>query len=461
MNMAHTLTNTQAMMNAQNIWSSLSESLKSHIPTGTYNTWIADINAVKVQLEEKTLILSVPNELTRGWIESNYIKIFKTELQKINPGLRNIKLTIARRTRRQTPVVSNVKSPNSRLELPTIDSSTNLNPDLTFENFIVSEYNRFAHTAALRVVESCGVQYNPLYFYGPTGVGKTHLLQAICNRVRHLNPQINVFYISSESYIEDYITAVRIDKVAEFRRRFQEYQVIAIDDAQFFSNKTGTLVELFHTFNALINRNAQILIASDRAPADLEGVEDRIQGRLSSGLILDLQDPSREDRYNICKTLAERLNLNLTPEVLNFIADQINGSIRDIQGALRNIHLGAANHSGMALELDEIKSLIQNRVRVNIATTPEEIIECVATHYKIQKNLLETTIRRQEVVQARQMAMYICREYLNMSFALIGRHFGNRDHTTVIHGHKKISEQIMDDPRIQKDLSVIRKSLNL
>ena len=456
-----TMSSATNTTNAQTIWSLVIESIKEHIPINTFNTWFAEIQPIKIDEAGKTLIVAVPNELTRGWIQNNYQKVLTSELIKINPSIKNIKLTLTRRTNRKI-VASAPTQKSIPLEMPTVDSKTNLNADFSFEKFIVSPYNRFAYTAAQAALERCGVLYNPLYFYGSTGVGKTHLLQAICNAAKQINPKLNVFYISSETFIEQYIDAVKQDKVAEFRKKFQEYQMIAIDDAQFFQKSEAVLVELFHLFNALVNKNAQIIVSSDVAPTEMQNIEDRIKTRLSSGLVIDIGDPQREDIITICTELAERKDINLSKGAIEYIADNMEHNVREIQGALSNIHLNTLEHGNSPITEEDVKSFVKNRVKVIPDVTPQEVKKVVSQHYQIKEDLLTTKIRRSEVVLARQISMYIFREYLNMSYAYIGRQFGGRDHTTVIHAYEKINTELnSDNQKIQKDLSLIKKMCNL
>ena len=447
-------------LNPQSLWLDISGSMKNHIPETSFKAWLQGVQPLKVDEDGKVLILGVPNELTRRWIQKHYQQIITSELIKINPNIKHIKLTISRRATRKNSQNPQSAKKNIPLEISVVDRNTNLNPDLSFENFILSSYNRFAYTAAQASMEKCGVLYNPIYFYGPTGVGKTHLLQAIGNQMKKRNPSLNAFYISSEQFIEEYINSIKKDQVSTFRDKYKNYQLLAIDDAQFFKKSESVLIELFHLFNHLVNQNSQIILSSDQPPSEIEGIEDRIKTRLNSGIVIDIKNPTNEDIKIVCTELSERMGLNLTPDAIEYITENTSHNIREVSGALKNIHLNTLEENGRIVDIHDVKKYIKNRIKTISNISYDDVISAVCGHYEIKKDLLSTKLRKREVVLARQMAMYIFREHMGMSYSFIGKHFGNRDHTTVIHACEKINTYLQNNSKTQKDFDIIKKKIN-
>ena len=445
----------------QTIWEGASRVIKEYIPTNSFNTWLSGVYPLKIDDDGKTIVLGVPNELTRSWIQKNYHNILASEIIKINPNIRNVKLIISRRVNKKTKkVLSQPK--NLPLDLKSFDKETNLNPDLVFEEFIVAPYNRFAHTAAQAIIEKFGTLYNPFYVYGPTGVGKTHLLQAIGNKIKQINPSMNVFYTTTETFMENYINSIKKDRIKEFRNAYQNYQLFIIDDVHFLQKSESTLVEIFHLFNALVNKNAQIVLSSDQPPAELEKMEDRIRTRLNSGVVIDIEKPKHEDMRIVCSEKAEKMGLKLTRDAVDYIVENIPQNIREIGGALNSIHLHTAgNDTPKKVDLLDAKKYIKNHVRAKTAVSHERMIEIVCDFYKIKPDLLSTKLRKKEVVHARQLIMYVFREHLDLSYSFIGKQFGNRDHTTVMHACTKIQKALQDNPSTQRELEIIIKRMDI
>ena len=444
----------------QMLWNGASKVIKEYISVNSFNTWLSGVYPLKFDDGGKTIVLGVPNELTRSWIQKNYHNILASEITKIDPGIRNVKLIISRRiTKKPTKTISQQK--NLPLDLKNFDRETNLNPDMIFEKFIVAPYNRFAHTAAQAIIEKFGTLYNPFYIYGPTGVGKTHLLQAIGNKVRSINPSVSVFYTTTEAFMENYINAIKKDRIKEFRNAYQNYQLFIIDDVHFLQKSESTLVEVFHLFNALVNKNAQIVLSSDQPPAELEKMEDRIRTRLNSGVVIDIEKPKYEDMRIVCTEKADAMGIGLTPEATDYIVENISQNIREINGALKSIHLHTINSQGKKVDLLDVKKYIKNHVRAKTTMSYEKMIQTVCDFYKIKPELLSTKLRKKEVVHARQIIMYVFREHLDLSYSFIGKQFGNRDHTTVMHACGKIQKALEENSTIQRDFEILTKRLDI
>ncbi len=444
----------------QSLWNEASKTVKEYISANSFNTWLSGVYPMRFENGGRVLVLGVPNELTRGWIQKNYQSIIATEVIKISPNVRSIKLTISRRTAKKKRRAAD-PGKSVPLDLKIFDIETNLNPDFDFEDFIIAPYNRFAYTAAQAIIEKFGTLYNPFYVYGPTGVGKTHLLQAIGNRIKKINPPLNVYYISSETFMENFINAIKRDRVKEFRSTYQSYQLFIIDDIHFLQKSESTLVEVFHLFNALINKNAQIVLSSDQSPTQLEKMEDRIKTRLNSGVVIDIEQPKYEDMRIVCTEKALKMNINLTPGAIDYIVEKISQNIREIGGALKSIHLHNAQNPHQEIGLEEVKRFIRNHVRSKTTISYEKVVDIVCDFYNLDPGILSTKIRKREVVHARQIIMYIFREHFDLSYSFIGKQFGDRDHTTVMHACEKIQKGLDENSIVQKDFESIIKRINL
>ena len=446
-------------LDVHSLWSEVSKSVQHCISENNFNAWISGIYPLKLEEEGKTLVLGVPNELTRRLIQKNYQGIIITELMKLQQNIRGIRLTISRRSVKRTQKQKDgVKS--IPFDLDTFDRETGLNNDFIFDEFIIAPYNRFAYTAAQVVIEKFGTLYNPFYVYGPTGVGKTHLLQAIGNKVRQLNSGINVCYIPSETFMENYINAIKKDRVKEFRNSYQSYQMFILDDVHFLQKSESTLIEIFHLFNNLINKNAQIVLSSDQPPSELSKMEDRIRTRLNSGVVIDIEQPKYEDMKIVCESKAEKMGLSIEREALDFIVENISRNIREMSGALKSIHLHTQNSGSRSVDILTVKKFIRNHIRAKANVTYESIIETISNFYKLNPKLLSTKSRKREVVYARQMMMYILRDQLCLSYSFIGKQFGDRDHTTVMHSCEKINNSLQNNIVVQRDYENILKVLN-
>jgi chromosomal replication initiator protein len=461
-----------------------------------HRAWLR--NSKPVTLHESTAIVAVPDDFTRGQLETRLrpdleriltesfgrdIRIAVTVDPSLDPDLtaatRPDESTLAEP--RQPPAspsfgsalsaVPDLQSPHHpvadtgaapsagpSLGLPgagptplTADRSdqveARLNPKYTFETFVIGSSNRFAHAAAVAVAEAPGKAYNPQLIYGDSGLGKTHLLHAIGHYVRSLYTGARVRYVSSEEFTNDFINAIRDDKAAQFQRRYRDVDVLLIDDIQFLEGKIQTQEEFFHTFNTLHNANKQIVISSDRAPKRLEALEDRLRNRFEWGLITDIQPPDLETRIAILRKKAATERLTAPPEVLEFIASKVQTNIRELEGALIRVTAFASlNRQPVDLNLAEIvlKDLIPEGSKPEV--TAAMIMGQTASYFGLSIDDLSGSSRSRVLVTARQIAMYLCRELTDLSLPKIGQQFGGRDHTTVMHAERKI-RQLMSERR--------------
>ncbi len=412
--------------------------------------------AKPLALHESTLVVAVPNDFSRervavkhrDWIESTLAGYFGRAIHlavSVDPSLET-DLEDAATASPELPL----DTPSLGVGASAVPGATNgdrLNPKYTFENFVIGSSNRFAHAAAVAVAEAPGKSYNPLMIYGPSGLGKTHLLHGIGHYVRQYFPQVRVKYVSTEELTNDFINAISENRTVEFRKTYRDIDVLLIDDIQFLESKIQTQEEFFHTFNTLHNAQKQIVMTSDRPPKALEALEPRLRSRFEWGLLTDIQPPDLETRIAILRKKATSEHLSATPEVLEFIADKIATNIRELEGALIRVTAFASlNHQPVDLRLAEevLKDLIPEGVEAQI--TPPLIMSQTANYFNITVDDLCGPARTHVLVTARQIAMYLCRELTDSSLPAIGRLFGGRDHTTVMHANKKI-RQLMAERR--------------
>lgn len=345
------------------------------------------------------------------------------------------------------------------------DEKSHLNKDATFDNFVPGESNRFARAAAFAVSEAPGNSYNPLFIYGGSGLGKTHLLNAIGNYALNLYPDLNVRYVNSEEFTNEFIEAVKEGagsdgQITEFNRRYREVDLLLIDDIQFLGGKTGTLETFFHTFNALYNANKQIVVASDVAPKLLQNFEQRLISRFEMGLTVDVQPPNQETRIAILrmKASSSKLKFEIPPEVLDLIAQQVTDNIRELEGALtRVVAMASLNKQPVTTALAE--QTLQDYFVSDVQVTPTDIISQTAAYFQLTFDDLVSSGRSKNVALARQVAMYICREMTGLSLTAIGEIFGGRDHTTVIHAYQKISSEMSEKREVYNYVNELTSKL--
>jgi chromosomal replication initiator protein len=336
-----------------------------------------------------------------------------------------------------------------------LDKEANLNPKYTFDSFVVGSFNEVAHAAATAVTKNPGSVYNPLFIYGGTGLGKTHLLQAIGNKMKEQNQNTKVFYMTSEKFATEFISAVQNRTVYDFKEKYRRYNLLIIDDIQFFSDKLKIQEEFFHIFNTLYERNNQIVFSSDRSPKHIIGLEERLRSRFEGGMMVDISKPEYESRLAILKIKMEAKGSPVSQEVMEFIAANVHENIRELEGAMNSV-IGQSKIKGKILSINEIKEILKKNVRPQKTLNFNDIIKATAEFYNVnEKSLFEKT-RKKEVVKPRQIAMFLLRQDLNISYPFIGQKFGQKDHTTVIHAYKKIDNLIKKDDRIDNEIKGIR-----
>jgi len=443
----------------EKLWKDALVEIELNVSRANFITWFKNTSINKE--ENGAIFLGVPNTFVKEWLSGKYHKFILRAINNLYPSVRSIEYLIVPQSvslskNRAVPIATPL---NSEEQLGFnefyIDREANLNPKYTFESFIVGSFNEVAHAAALAVTKGLGNVYNPLFIYGGVGLGKTHLLQAVGNKAKELNPDIKIHYLTSEKFASDFINAVQNKNIYDFKEKYRRYNLLIIDDIQFFSDKLKIQEEFFHIFNTLYERNNQLVFSSDRSPKHIIGLEERLRSRFEGGMMVDISKPELEARIAILKTKAEAKGFPVDQDVIEYIASAIQENIRELEGALNSI-IGQSKIKGKILSINEVKEILKKNAKPAKTITFTEIIKTISSFYEInEKSLFEKT-RKKEIVKPRQIAMYLLREDLNISYPYIGQKFGQRDHTTVIHAYRKIERSLKKDDKLIEEIENIR-----
>jgi len=441
------------------LWEYVLTQIELSISAANFNTWFRNSFIVKIG-EDGVLYVGVPSQFFKDW----YLKKFHTLLLKIvrdvSYEFRNIEYLIVKDEHRKPQ--KEVKSVRSALELPLdefyINKSDNLNPRYTFDTFVIGSFNNLAYSAAQAALNRPGITYNPLFIYGDTGRGKTHLIQAIGNQYKKQYQGRKVFYLTSEKFVVDYTDSVQAGSANRFKDKYRQYDLLIMDDVQFLSKKEKTQEELFHLFNALYDTNKQIIFSSDRSPASIPDIAERLKGRLASGMAVDIGEPDTESRMAIVRRKAATHDVILSDEVIEYIATSMGGSIRELEGMVNNI-ICHTQVKGSAPDIAEVRQSLRSFTRPQKNISVKNVVDKVAEFYGIDEESIYEKTRRREVVRPRQVIMYILREDFSISYPTIGTKLGGRDHTTVIHSCEKIKREIVVDSELAKEIQNIRTLL--
>ena len=436
------------------LWQETLGKLKSELSKPSFETWLSSTRLLSI--DGDTLVISVPNEFAKDWLESRYAPMIRSSVQSVlghSVSLRFI-LPPASGTYGEDIIQSELIPPSIPKQIEPI--SNFLNNKYTFDTFVIGNSNRFAHAASLAVAESPAKSYNPLFIYGGVGLGKTHLMHAIGHHVLQRSPNTKVIYVSSEKFTNELIDSIRDENPEEFRNHYRNVDILLIDDIQFLAGKERTQEEFFHTFNALHEANKQIIISSDRPPKEIPTLEDRLRSRFEWGLITDIQAPDFETRIAILRKKAKMENLQVPNEVMVYIADKIRSNIRELEGALIRV-MAFASLSSIPITAEVAVEALKDIIPVNTTKqiTIDIIQECVARFFSLSPNDFKAKKRTRAVAFPRQIAMYLSRQLTDFSLPKIGEEFGGRDHTTVMHAHDKITQALINDPLLEKKVNEI------
>lgn len=471
-------------------WEDVRVQLQEQVSDSVYQNWLAPL--ALASLRGPVLELAAPTRFMRDWVSSNYGLLIKEVWHERSPNIHyvdivaasdvttsQIEMDEAPPAAQMTNGMASQTTSSSKAEpkpLKTAEAAAGegdfadlerdgnvigaaLDPRFTFENFIVGKPNELAYAAALRVAESHIPQFNPLFLYGGVGLGKTHLMHAIAWHIKTAHPNRRVIYLSAEKFMYQFIRALRYKDTVAFKEMFRSVDVLMIDDVQFISGKDSTQEEFFHTFNALVDRNHQIIISADKSPSDLEGMEERLKSRLGWGLVADIHPTSYELRLGILQAKADSLKTHVPKEVIEFLAYKIVSNVRELEGALNRI-IAHSTLVGREITLDVTQEVLRDLLKANDRRlTIDDIQKRVCDYFNIKMADMQSAKRTQNIARPRQVAMYLSKMLTSRSFPEIGRKFGGRDHTTVLHAVKKIEELMEQDREFCEDLTILRRTL--
>lgn len=448
-------------MDNTELWQSVLAQMQFHISKANFATWFQNTDIASRDNEK--IIISVPNAFSKEWLSNKYNKSILKILREIDDSIKDLDFIIKPKQFKNTSASSiqyNEKAEDIQLRFDEfkINKDTNLNPRYTFDNFVVGSFNELAHAAALAVADNPGFTYNPLFVYGGTGLGKTHLIQSIGNKIAEQSKKKKVKYISSEKFVSGIVSAIRTNSMDSFKASLAPIDVLILDDIQFIAGKTKSQEEFFHVFNSLYEKNKQIVLSSDRPPNAIAELEDRLKSRFEGGMIADVSLPDYETRLVILKTKLQEKNAEMPEEVLDYIASNVKKNIRELEGALNKLLV--YSKINQTLSLETVKKLLKGFIfsPFDVANY-KKIIETVAKFYNLdEKNLFDST-RRKEIVKPRQVAMFLLRKELKYSFPAIARKFGGKDHTTAIYAYKKILKENEENNKLTEELNLIKQRI--
>ncbi len=457
---------SDSQINAQ--WARVRGRLRAEFGEAAFRSWLKPLTLVGHSGGE--VRVAVPTRFMRDWILSHYVERLRGLWQSENPQVAGVEIVVesgrsSQRTAGQASEEATVDTvdgvalvPEARLPAHE-DVSAPLDPRFTFENFVVGKSNELAYAAARRVAEARTVPFNPLFLYGGVGLGKTHLMHGIAWHIRTATPNRRVIYLSAEKFMYQFIRALRHKNTMAFKEQFRSVDVLMIDDVQFISGKDSTQEEFFHTFNALVDQNRQVIISADKSPSDLEGLEERMRSRLGWGLVADIHPTTYELRLGILQAKAELMKAEIPSKVLEFLAHKITSNVRELEGALNRI-VAHTTLVGRSVTIETTQEVLHDLLRANDRrVTIEEIQKRVAEHFNIKLSDMHSARRARAVARPRQVAMYLAKQLTSRSLPEIGRKFGGRDHTTVMHAVRKIEELRAIDSSFSEDVELLRRML--
>ena len=461
------------IMENRELWQTVLAKIELTLSRPNFLTWFRDTDIART--DDRTVTVSAPNGFAREWLQNKHHKAILHALRETNPEIKEVLYVIC------PPQSSSLASPfkdraghrkhsaapasfmgdEQSLRDLSLNPETGLNPRYTFGNFVVGSFNELAHAAAQSIVKNPGGSYNPLFVYGGVGLGKTHLIQAVGNELIIRSPEAKVRYIPSERYMIEIVEALRNQSMNALKEKYRSVDLLIMDDIQFIAKTEKMQEEFFHTFNALYERNKQIIISSDKPPAAIATLAGRLRSRFEGGMIADVGLPDMETRLTILKKKAETKEIALAEDVLRVIAEQVTTNIRELEGALNQLVM-ASKLSASPINAEAAKRIIASSAAApKKFLSPKKIIKVVADFYDMSEKDLVQQSRKKDVVRPRQIAMYLMREHLKNSYPSIGDKFGGRDHTTVIHSCEKVGQDILTNPELVEELKAIRERILL
>ena len=429
-----------------------------NISDASFRTWFKD--TIIARRDTGIVYIGVPNKIVKDWLAEKHHKFILKTLRSFEDSVRGVEYIVTKSAAKKAAGDQRgIQQQSGQNQMPLqemfIDKRDNLNPRYTFDTFVVGPFNQLAHAAAQAVIQNPGLTYNPLFIYGGTGHGKTHLIQAIGNYLKKTNSNRKVFYVTSERFAMDFVNAVRSGKANTFKDKYRQYDVLIMDDIQFVADKERTQEELFHLFNALYDNNKQIVFSSDKHPNSLLGLGERLKGRFSAGMVAEIPNPDIESRMEILKEKAQTQSFNVPDEVLQYISKEVPGNIRELEGLLNTL-ICKTQLKGKELSAQEVQNIVKHTTKPNKNISVAEVVKKIAEYYEVEEQNIYKKTRKKEVVRPRQVIMYILREDFSISYPSIGEKLGGRDHTTVIHSCEKIKKELKTDTILDQEINHVR-----
>lgn len=439
------------------LWEKALVDIELAVSKANFSTWFNGTYIVKN--EDGVIHLGVPNSFIQQWLYKKFHNTILKTLRQLNDQVRGLEYIIVKDAEKKKEEEKKKAQASPTISMPLSDfyvnREDNLNPRYIFDSFVVGPFNELAHAASKSVVKNPGSSYNPLFIYGNTGHGKTHLIQAIGNHIKKDFPQKKVFYLTSERFGSEYFSSLQNNTTQKFKDKYRKYDVIIMDDIQFFANKEKFQEELFHLFETFFQTNRQLVFSSDKHPNFIPGLEDRLKSRFNQGMIIDIPTPDHESRMAILKAKSLMNNVDLKSDILEYLAANIESNVRELEGVVNAI-VCQTQLKNRPLSLLEVKNLIKNNTKQKKNVSTKDVIKLISDFYNVSEDSVLDKTRKKEVVKPRQVIMYILREDFNISFPSIGDKLGGRDHTTVIHSCEKIKEDLKSDSVLMEEISQIR-----
>ncbi len=443
------------MIESKTLWNNVLAQIELGISKANFSMWFKDTFIIKQ--DDGVVFLGVPNVFVKDWLLNKYHKDIMKNLRTFGESIRNVEYLVAKEENKN-PAKETVSHVN---ELPLtnyyINKDDNLNPKYTFETFVIGPFNELAHAASQAILKRTAA-YNPLFIFGSTGHGKTHLIQAVGNHLKTIDPNKKIFYMTSEKFANDYLNSLNSGNINSFKEKYKKYDLLIIDDIQFLSAKTKTQEEFFHLFNNFHDSGKQLIFSSDKHPNFIPDIEERIKSRFNAGMIVEIQKPDYESRIQIFRKKSSLMNLNISNDIVEYLAATVEGNIRDLEGIL-NLILCQTDLKKRELTLNEIKELLKNTSKPKKNTSIKDVIKVTSDFYGIEESTIFEKGRKKEVIKPRQVIMYLLREDLDISFPSIGDKVGNRDHSTVIHSYEKVKKDLKTNPELVQEINQIRSML--
>ncbi len=444
-------------MDIISLWNKVLQLIKGELSPPSFNAFFKQLVPLKITNDD--IIILAPNEFTKSILEDRYLNLIESSIDQVSSKKYIVKFILESDNKEDNKVNNNIL--NDCEGIVSNNTSSNLIPKYTFDTFVIGNSNRFAHAACVAVAESPAKAYNPLFLYGGVGLGKTHLMHAIGHHIIDENKDIKVVYVSSEKFTNELINSIKDDKNEEFRNKYRNIDILLIDDIQFIAGKERTQEEFFHTFNSLHEANKQIIISSDRPPKEIPTLEDRLRSRFEMGLITDIQAPDFETRIAILRKKAQIENINVSNDVMSYIATNIKSNIRELEGALtRVVAYSSLTNKEISIDLamEALKDIVMNHDIKDVSI--KKIKDAISSMFGISIEDIDSKKRTRSIAYPRQIAMYLSRELTDLSLPKIGQEFGGRDHTTVLHAYDKISLAIKNNEDTKKIVDKLLSKLN-